>query len=252
MDDSKTPFVFFHDADVVERDERMLGPIAQTYDVTVPQYPGFEGYFDVLDREWEQWDNARDIAAYFRKLFPRGQATNAGGAGLGAWVALELALMSPERLTSLVLVAPYGVKLRDRLTSEFADILLLDPEEQLELGWADSSRARGLRMPGYPASGNDMQHELAFAERATLARYVWKPFLYSPHLKRWLGEIDVPTLVVAGAEDRMIAEGHSQDLAALLPNAQYVEIPDAGHYPYLEQPEAFADAVSAFHSQLRR
>ncbi|GAA5144967.1 alpha/beta hydrolase [Microbacterium pseudoresistens] len=251
MVEAKTPFLFLHDADVVIRDADMLGPLAQTHEITVPGYPGMEGHFDDLDRAWERWDTAADLALHVRREIPRGEAVRVGGAGFGGWVALELALLCPERLESLVLVGPYGVKLRGPMEREFADIVLLDADEQLELGWADPSRAHGLRMPGYPPTPDDAEHETAFAERATLTRYIWKPFLHSPQLGRWLDVIDVPTLVIAGSHDRMVAEGHSRELAERLPRATYVEIPDAGHYPYLEQPDAFAAAVRSFHAQLK-
>jgi pimeloyl-ACP methyl ester carboxylesterase len=246
--------VFFHDADVVDRGAEALGRVAELFDVSVPAYPGFEGQFEAVDRAWETWDSAADLAHHFRDTLcgpgdPR--PLHVGGAGLGGWVALEMALMSPSSLESLVLVAPYGVKLFGRMERDFADVLLLDAEEQLERGWADPSRCTGIRMPGFPKDLPDSQHEIAFAERATLARYVWKPFLYSRSLTRWVGSIDTPTLIVAGESDAMLHEGHSRALAARMPNATFVEIPDAGHYPYLEQPDAFFDAVSDFYRDLK-
>jgi pimeloyl-ACP methyl ester carboxylesterase len=172
------------------------------------------------------------------------------GAGFGGWVALELALLAPRSLRSLVLVAPYGVKLFGRMEPDFQDLLLLDAREQVEVGWADPRRCRGIRMPGFPESPDDAQHAHAFAERATLARYGWKPFMHSRRLTRWFHTIDTPTLVVSGSRDRMVREGHSALLASRMPNAVHVEIPDAGHYPYLEQPERFQEAVLDFYARL--
>jgi pimeloyl-ACP methyl ester carboxylesterase len=243
--------VFFHDADVVDRTPRSLGPLADALEVEVPAYPGLEGAVDSLDGAWKKWDSAADLAHHFHSTVLMGRGPiDVIGAGLGGWVALELALMSPEAVRSLVLVAPYGVKLFDRVTPDFADILLLDAHEQVELGWADPQRVRGMRMPGFPKELPDEQHELAFAERATLARYIWKPFLHSPRLSRWVQSINVPTLVLAGSDDRMLREGHSRRLAELMPHAAYQEIADAGHYPYLEQPEAFGAAVQQFYTDL--
>jgi pimeloyl-ACP methyl ester carboxylesterase len=246
--------VFFHDADVVERHPGSLGRLADLVDVEVPAYPGFEGNFDALDGRWQSWDSAADLALHFRVELDRQLAQgpiHVGGAGFGGWVALELALLSPRSFRSLLLVAPYGVKLFGRMDREFADVLLLDAHEQIDLGWADPARCRGLRMPGYPEDLPDSEHEVAFTERATLARYAWKPFLHSRRLGRWVHTVDTPTLIVAGAADGMLREGHSRALAERMPNARYVEIPDAGHYPYLEQPDAFSDAVSDFYRDLR-
>jgi pimeloyl-ACP methyl ester carboxylesterase len=245
--------VFFHDVDVVERGPSSLGRLRDGMDVQVPGYPGFEGHFGDLGGEWEQWDSAADLALHFRNELSLGmrRRPHVGGAGFGGWVALELALLAPGSVASLLLVAPYGVKLFGRMDREFADVLLLDWHEQIELGWSDPTRCHGVRMPGYPAELPDAEHEVAFAERATLARYAWKPFLHSRRLSRWIGSIDTPTLIIRGAQDRMLDERHSRALADRMPRATYVEIPDAGHYPYLEQPQAFFEAVSDFYAQLK-
>jgi pimeloyl-ACP methyl ester carboxylesterase len=246
--------VFFHDVDVVERSPTSLGPLAEVLDVDVPAYPGFEGHFDDADRSWESWDSAADLAQHFRVELADALADgpiHIGGAGFGGWVALELALTSPSSFRSLLLVAPYGVKLFGPMEREFADVLLLDAHEQVELGWADPSRCRGLRMPGFPADLPDTEHEVAFAERATLARYGWKPFLHNKRLSRWVHTIDTPTLIVGGEKDAMLQPGHSRLLAERMPNASYVEIADAGHYPYLERPDAFAEATAEFYREQR-
>lgn len=60
-----------------------------------------------------------------------------------------------------------------------------------------------------------------------------------------LGDFDRPVLVITGANDAKYTSigGH---LAAELPDAAHVTIADAGHNPLLDQPEATADALSAF------
>lgn len=58
--------------------------------------------------------------------------------------------------------------------------------------------------------------------------------------------LDRPALLIAGGEDPVIPPAHARLLAASLPQAQYVEIPDAGHMPFVERPEVFAAALSPF------
>lgn len=244
--------VFFHDADVVDRSPVALGRLTELMDVTVPAYPGFEGQFDALEHRWESWNCAADLAHHHKAVLHGNddRPVHVAGAGFGGWVALELALLAQRSMASLVLVAPYGVKLFGPMEREFADVLLLDAAEQIRLGWADPARCTGMRMPDYPAALPDEQREIAFAERATLARYAWKPFLHSQGLSRWLGTIETPTLIIGGRNDGMLCEGHSRVVAEQMPNATYVEIPDAGHYPYLEQADAFFEVVTGFYDQL--
>ncbi|MFD6416818.1 alpha/beta fold hydrolase [Streptomyces sp. NPDC060194] len=48
---------------------------------------------------------------------------------------------------------------------------------------------------------------------------------------------DLPVLVLAGAKDLVTPSGHSEAIAALLPDAELVVVPDAGHLVILEHPE---------------
>ena len=60
-----------------------------------------------------------------------------------------------------------------------------------------------------------------------------------------LAAMPQPVLLVAGAEDGPITAA-MQALQPQLPNARFVVIPDAGHIPGFERPEAFNAAVAAF------
>jgi 3-oxoadipate enol-lactonase len=61
-----------------------------------------------------------------------------------------------------------------------------------------------------------------------------------------LSTIDVPTLVVAGAEDGMIPVDAQRALAEAIPGARFESIPLAGHLAPLEQPQVFNRVVAAF------
>jgi 3-oxoadipate enol-lactonase len=67
-----------------------------------------------------------------------------------------------------------------------------------------------------------------------------------PDATAWLSEIDCPTLVVVGAEDALTTPEQMRAIAARIPQAQIVEIHDAGHIAPYEQPNAFNAAVEAF------
>ncbi|MBI2371908.1 MAG: alpha/beta fold hydrolase [Deltaproteobacteria bacterium] len=61
-----------------------------------------------------------------------------------------------------------------------------------------------------------------------------------------LGEIRVPTLVMVGGEDRLVPPFHSRSIHQRIARSRYVEIPECGHFPYLEKPAAFRKAVLSF------
>lgn len=72
----------------------------------------------------------------------------------------------------------------------------------------------------------------------------------APDLATWelheeLGRLDVPVLIMYGADEVAAALGGTA-FRERLPQAEFVLVEDAGHFPFIEQPEAFLDAVRAF------
>jgi pimeloyl-ACP methyl ester carboxylesterase len=78
---------------------------------------------------------------------------------------------------------------------------------------------------------------IAAAQRAMAAR---------PDSTPLLAQIDVPTLVLVGAEDALIPPSEAQALHAGIAGSRLVEIPGAGHLSNLENPEVFNAAVEEF------
>lgn len=59
-----------------------------------------------------------------------------------------------------------------------------------------------------------------------------------------LGELDMPSLVIGAERDWTFPpELGPRRSAAALPNSTYVEIPDAGHFPWVENTAAFIDGM---------
>ncbi len=67
-----------------------------------------------------------------------------------------------------------------------------------------------------------------------------------------LPRLAIPTLVIAGAVDRLIPPAASRAIAAAAPGAQYVEIPESGHMIAVEQPAALAAVLDPFLDACRR
>lgn len=61
-----------------------------------------------------------------------------------------------------------------------------------------------------------------------------------------LGQISVPTLVIAGRDDFIFPPEHQRQLAAAIPGAQLQVIDDAGHNPHTEQTAQVMRAVRHF------
>ncbi|WP_295405061.1 alpha/beta hydrolase [uncultured Thiocystis sp.] len=79
-------------------------------------------------------------------------------------------------------------------------------------------------------------------------------FLTTRHLglEARLPALAVPALVVTGAHDRAVKPEESQRLAAELPDATLALIPECGHLPQEETPEAFLGIVKEFLKRFNR
>ena len=63
---------------------------------------------------------------------------------------------------------------------------------------------------------------------------------------RTLSKIDVPTLIIHGADDQIVPLAEAQAMHEAIKGSKFVVLEGAGHLPNLEQPDAFNDAVIDF------
>ncbi|MGH0031180.1 MAG: alpha/beta fold hydrolase [Myxococcota bacterium] len=169
------------------------------------------------------------------------------GASLGAAVALELAIARPERVRSLCLVTPFVVaspRLRavgdawSRLAAETAPETLaaaLLPWFFSEGFLADDAAAARTR--------RGLAGTLARVPAATLARMTAGIADWSGSRVDALGDVAVPTLVVAAGADLLTPDAAA--LAEAIPGATLRVVPDAGHAVALEAPDAVNEALLA-------
>ena len=208
--------------------------IAATHDLIVPDHPG-----------WGQtpipaWlDNIHDLAYFYLDFIDalELERVHVVGHSLGGWLAAEIAIRSTARIATLTLVAPAG--LRAPGVQKF-DVFLATHEATTRAAFHDPTFAE--RALAQPLEGDALDTHLQ--NRFALARVGWQPRLYDPHLHKWLHRIDVPTLVLWGADDRIVPIAHSGEFTSRIPGARAVTIPACGHSPQIEQVDAFVDAVS--------
>jgi pimeloyl-ACP methyl ester carboxylesterase len=73
--------------------------------------------------------------------------------------------------------------------------------------------------------------------RATLSLYRSAPPDQLAQAGEHLGSISAPSLVVWGLRDRYLPARFGRLYAETLPNAELIEAPKAGHWPWIDQPE---------------
>ena len=162
------------------------------------------------------------------------------GLSFGGWLAAEVAVASCHRIDKLILVDPVGIKIGGREERDILDVFNTNPAEVRRTSWPDPAKG-----PDYDAMTDE---ELVIHARnwEALCLYAWHPYMYNPQLKRWLGRIAAPTLVLWGDSDGIVTPDYGRAYAGLIPGAQFETIAGAGHHPEQEQPEKFVQAVTGF------
>ena len=232
---SGQPLVFLHGAGGHTGWMAFLDELATRFAVFVPEHPGF-GQSD--DPPW--LDEVGDLAYFHLDLLKALGLDHVHlmGTSLGGWVAAEMAVRSTARLASLTLVGAVGITAGGE---PIPDIFRMPDDENLRRFYADQERA-ARRLADLARA--DMS--IAGKNRATVTRLAYRPRFHNPGLAKWLHRIDVPTLLLWGAEDGLVPPKFGEAYRALIPGSRLVVLPQAGHAPFDEQKDAFLAAFLDF------
>jgi pimeloyl-ACP methyl ester carboxylesterase len=209
--------------------------LAGRFDVIAPDHPGFGRSDDFGDVE-----AIDDLVFHYLDVLDALGLDHAHvvGASFGGWIAAELAVAAPHRVSSLVLLSPAGLRLADH---PVADIFLMRPDQLAATLFLHPPPAP-LKPPALDVDGI----LAAYRDQTALARFCWSPYLCNPKLERRLHRITAPTLVVAAAQDRLIPVAHARRYAERIPGARFAEVGDCGHAMYVERPAEFAAVTTDF------
>lgn len=228
--------LWLHGTDGLFEWPSLLDRLATRFSVVAPDLPGF-GASTI-----PPWmDDVSDLAYLHLDLLARLglERTHVAGHSLGGWVGLEMAVRQTTRIRSLALIAPAGLHVKG---VPKADIFMIDPDEQARLAYADPALAESAA----ERAGASRNQDAAIASRVASARFGWSPRFHNPRLGRWLHRVDVPTLIVWGAQDRIFAPAHAPAFHQAIPGSQVALIEKAGHMPHVECPDDVERALATF------
>jgi pimeloyl-ACP methyl ester carboxylesterase len=163
------------------------------------------------------------------------------GISMGGMIAQELALRHPSRVQSLVLGATAAggpsATPPEPATLAFLARRAAMPDEEGRWASVPYVYSDRTRREGGARIGEDIARRRAYA---------FQPVGYRAQLAAATGHdtasrlqsLGAPTLVVHGAEDRMVPPANGRALAAGIPGARLLELPDAAHLYTTDEPEA--------------
>jgi pimeloyl-ACP methyl ester carboxylesterase len=190
------------------------------------------------------FSNIEDLHAVIHATHSEGATLIAGS--MGGMLALDYTLQYPKDVEGLVLVGPIvsGLALSDHFNRRMQGLMGPTPAVTIR----NFGRDRYLVGPGGASA------------RATLERLMEKskgaleadPAMFAaawqatrPALPN-LGEIKVPTLILAGEYDIPDVHAHTGAISAGIAGARRIVVSDAGHLVYFEQPDVFNRLVANF------
>jgi len=210
------------------------------------------GFGDSTIAPEEGWSLGTDVLATLDALGM--DQVHVVGNSLGAAVGVEVALLRPAAVASLLLMAPGGSLIPGRTDdlrafAEAEDAAL--ERDDLDAA-AQANVATWLIGPGRTADAvpEDVAARLhAMQRRAFEIQLAWPEVdedeLDPPALER-LGEVAAPTLVLQGAHDLEAIILAADAVTAGIPGAERVDWPDVAHLPSLERPDDVAALVEAW------
>jgi pimeloyl-ACP methyl ester carboxylesterase len=165
------------------------------------------------------------------------------GHSMGGYIAFEIMRQAPQRVAKLALIntqaRPDTTEATARRRGHIARAKAGEYHavlDELFPGFVHPSRrAEGALRQLVRDMGDDIGPE-AFVRQLTA-------IMGRPDSRPTLAWIKCPTLVLTGDEDNTILNSLSKEMADGIPGAKLIILPDCGHLPQVEQPQATADAL---------
>jgi pimeloyl-ACP methyl ester carboxylesterase len=193
--------------------------------------------------------NDTSLPKMAERILTQGPPTFAlAGVSMGGMVAMEIMKLAPERVTRLALV---DTNARPDTLAQKA----YRSASNLAVGALDFRKLAEQSVSAliHPRAEQDVRAELVeMSMRVGAEAYVRQNHAVAARedLRPVLSAITVPTVVVVGQEDRLTPPEMSEEIHNLTPGSTLHVIPDCGHLPPIEKPQAMAAVLKAWLAQV--
>lgn len=237
------PLLYLHSAAGETEWTRWHAALAEQFTVYAPAHPGF-----ALSEGLDAIDDIHDMAWHTIDLLAAVGLDKAPvvGFSLGAWLAVEMAILRPALVQRLVLIDAAGLHLDE---APIAELFLDDLDRLRRLIFHNADHPSTAEI--FPTSPSDPRLLLWLRAREATARVAWNPYLHDPKLPQHLHRIACPTLVIWGEDDRLIPPAHGEFYAQHIPGARLEMLPRCGHMAPFEATADCAACTLAFFQEIR-
>jgi pimeloyl-ACP methyl ester carboxylesterase len=233
------PLLFLHGYERHPGSAGFLTRLAENHRVLAPEQPGYGS-----STGFEQIRDITDLVLFYRSLIGSWGISQIDvvGHSTGGMVAAALAALAPQVVRRLVLVDSFGLWLDDLPTLDpFASV-----RQALAAKWHDPENRPDPEPTIFVPDPEDPDAGAMFEaqNRATSTKFMWP--IAERGLRRRLQYVTAPTLVVHGASDGLLPLAYAEEMVSLISGAKLQVIEEAGHYPMIEQEDAFVAVVEGF------
>jgi len=210
--------------------------LADGYELLVPEHPGYG-----LSDDPPFIRNVPDMAMFYLDFIETLglDRIHLIGHSLGGWIAAEMLIRDRARCASLTLLAPAGIRVEGVPTG---DLFIWAPDETAR-NLFHNQRFAEIMLALQPS---EAQMDIILKNRFTTTKLGWQPRLFNPDLEKWLHRIKLPSLIVWGAQDKVIPAAYAAKWQDRLPDPRLLMLDECGHIPQIEKADAVAREVRDF------
>lgn len=169
------------------------------------------------------------------------------GNSMGGAIAIQIAAISPDLISSLVLIDTAGVDVSPSWLRKHVDNTGINP--MLEVRDASDYRAMmriGMEAPPYIPGIMVSALAREFVKRNAINRKIAEDIQQDLGQAEHLSEIIAPSLIIWGAMDKVLHVDNAEFLHQGITNSRKIVMEKVGHVPMVEAPKQVALACSEF------
>lgn len=223
------PLVFLHGGGIIEGFD-VLEPLGERFRLVAPLRPGYGG--TDVDPPLTSRDQ---VVGYFVDVLDELgiERTILLGHSLGGWLSATLAATYPDRVSALILAAPFG------MNQPVANMMAMQPAER----YAALTNNPDVWVGRVPTAPDPAFAAARQREIESMGRFMTGP--YDPGLPDLLPRITAPIQLLWGDDDKIVPFAHAESWRQALPHAPLRVFPGTGHLLFHERREA-VEAIPDF------